>query len=211
MAWSKPSGMFDRDFEWAELTRFAGSDAPRATLGIVSGRRRQGKTFLLDALTVEANGFMFTAAETTEADSLRQFGEALASYLGEPVPFRYAGWDEAITRLMRIAEAPARATIPPCQALQLPSYSVLEQSAQRCNTPGAPVARLGLVIHWQASGRKRAIARQSRTRADRPDAGLPARQGILGDNRPAHRGADQRHRGRNTRVPQGIRARRRPS
>jgi hypothetical protein len=29
-------------------------------LGIVSGRRRQGKTFLVDALTVEANGFMFT-------------------------------------------------------------------------------------------------------------------------------------------------------
>src|SRR5579859_5831266 len=100
MAWSKPPDMFDRDYEWGELTRFAGNSAPRATLGIVSGRRRQGKTFLVDALTVEANGFMFTAAETTEADSLRQFGEALAAYLDEPVPFRFAGWDEAITRLM---------------------------------------------------------------------------------------------------------------
>ena len=77
MVWSKPQDMFDRDFEWGELTRFAGNSAPRATLGIVSGRRRQGKTFLVDALTVEANGFMFTAAETTEADSLHQFGEAL--------------------------------------------------------------------------------------------------------------------------------------
>jgi uncharacterized protein len=103
MPWSKPSNMFDRDYEWTELTSFAGSSAPRATLGIVSGRRRQGKTFLLDALTVQANGFMFTAAETTEADSLHQFGEALASYVDEPVPFRFAGWDEAITRLMRVA------------------------------------------------------------------------------------------------------------
>ena len=45
MSWSKPQDMFDRDYEWGELTRFAGNSAPRATLGIVSGRRRQGKTF----------------------------------------------------------------------------------------------------------------------------------------------------------------------
>src|ERR1700677_1454280 len=95
--------MFDRDFEWGELARFASSDTSRATLGIVSGRRRQGKTFLLDALAVQANGFMFTATETTEPDSLHQFGDALASYLGEPTPFRFANWSEAITRLMRVA------------------------------------------------------------------------------------------------------------
>lgn len=170
MAWSKPSGMFDRDFEWAELTRFAGSDAPRATLGIVSGRRRQGKTFLLDALTVGANGFMFTAAETTEADSLRQFGEALASYLGEPVPFRYAGWDEAITRLMRIAaggpkpvvidEFPFLAKATPA----LPSLiqRALEPSAQRRNTPvrlllcGSALSFMGKLLAGSAPLRGRA-------------------------------------------------------
>jgi AAA+ ATPase superfamily predicted ATPase len=143
MAWSKPQDMFDRDFEWGELTRFAGNSAPRATLGIVSGRRRQGKTFLLDALAGEANGFMFTAAETTEADSLHQFGEALAAYLDEPTPFRFAGWDEAITRLMRLAvngpkpvvidEFPFLAKATPA----LPSLiqRALEPSAQRRNTP----------------------------------------------------------------------------
>lgn len=81
MTLSKPGDMFDRGFEWGELTRFASSGASRATLGIVSGRRRQGKTFLLDALAVQTNGFMFTATETTEADSLHQFGDALASIL----------------------------------------------------------------------------------------------------------------------------------
>src|ERR1017187_7998439 len=103
MTIGKPRDMFDRDFEWDELARFAANGSGRATLGIVSGRRRQGKTFLLDALTVQSEGFMFTAAETTEADSLHQLGQALASYLGEPTPFRFANWDEAITRLMRIA------------------------------------------------------------------------------------------------------------
>ena len=48
MTWRKPRDMFDRDFEWGQLTLFASSGVPRATLGIVSGRRRQGKTFLLD-------------------------------------------------------------------------------------------------------------------------------------------------------------------
>jgi AAA+ ATPase superfamily predicted ATPase len=94
--------MFDRDFEWSELTRYAVNPDPRATLGIVSGRRRQGKTYLLDALVQAVGGFMFTATETTEADSLHQFGSALAAFLDEPGPFRFTSWDEAITRLMRI-------------------------------------------------------------------------------------------------------------
>lgn len=46
----KPDRVFDRDREWAGLVRFATSSSPDVRLGIVSGRRRQGKTFLLDAL-----------------------------------------------------------------------------------------------------------------------------------------------------------------
>jgi uncharacterized protein len=44
----KPAEMFDRDYEWSALTRYIGDEQPGATLGVVSGRRRQGKTFLLD-------------------------------------------------------------------------------------------------------------------------------------------------------------------
>jgi hypothetical protein len=162
--------MFDRDFEWAELTRFASSDAPRATLGIVSGRRRQGKTFLMDAIAVKAKGFMFTAAETTEADSLHQFGEALAAHLGEATPFRFTGWDEAITRLMRIAvdgpkpvvidEFPFLARASPA----LPSLiqRALEPSAQRRNTPvrlllcGSAMSFMGKLLAGSAPLRGRA-------------------------------------------------------
>jgi uncharacterized protein len=168
--WGKPQDMFDRDYEWAELTRFAGNSAPRATLGIVSGRRRQGKTFLVDALAVEANGFMFTAAETTEADSLRQLGEALASYLDEPTPFRFAGWDEAVTRLMRLAtngpkpvvidEFPFLAKATPA----LPSLiqRALEPAAQRGNTPvrlllcGSALSFMGNLLAGSAPLRGRA-------------------------------------------------------
>lgn len=98
----KPPEMFDRDFEWSELVRFASYRGPEATLGVVSGRRRQGKTFLLDALCRATGGFYFAATEATEAESLRQFGAALARYIRQPTPYRFAHWEEAVQTLMSL-------------------------------------------------------------------------------------------------------------
>ena len=166
----KPAEMFDRDFEWAELTRFAGYTGREATLGVVSGRRRQGKTFLLDGITRTTGGFMFTATETTEADALRQFGEALAAHCDEPVPFRFAHWDEAITRLMRIATAgPTIAVIDEFPFLAkaspaLPSIiqRALDPAARRDNTPvrlllcGSALSFMGRLLSGNAPLRGRA-------------------------------------------------------
>jgi uncharacterized protein len=105
MAVDKPAGMFDRDFEWSELVRFATYPGREATLGIVSGRRRQGKTFLLDAVCSAAGGFYFSATEATEAESLRQFGTALARHSGQPVPYRFTHWEEAVSTLMSLPVA----------------------------------------------------------------------------------------------------------
>ncbi|OIV37108.1 ATPase [Mangrovactinospora gilvigrisea] len=99
----KPADMFDRDFEWAELVRFAQHTRPGPALGVVSGRRRQGKTFLLDALTQATGGFFFAASEATEAESLRQFGTALARYEQRPTPYHFAHWDEAVQTMMTLA------------------------------------------------------------------------------------------------------------
>lgn len=103
MIMDKPVEMFDRDYEWSELSRFVRYPGPEATLGVVSGRRRQGKTFLLDAVCRATGGFYFAATEATEAESLQQFGTALARHLGEPVPRRFTHWDEAVEFLMTIA------------------------------------------------------------------------------------------------------------
>ena len=92
--------MFDRDFEWSELVRFATYGGAEAMLGIVSGRRRQGKTYLLDALTRASGGMLFTATEATAPESLREFGAVLARFRGEPVPYRFESWDEALTQLL---------------------------------------------------------------------------------------------------------------
>ncbi|MBB1245372.1 ATP-binding protein [Streptomyces durbertensis] len=163
--------MFDRDFEWSELTRFAALPGRTAILGVISGRRRQGKTFLLDALARASGGFMYTATETTEADALRQFGEALARYRGQPTPFRFAYWDEAVTELMRVAEAgkPTVAVIDEFPFLAkaspaLPSViqRALDPTAQHGNTPvrlllcGSALSFMGGLLSGSAPLRGRA-------------------------------------------------------
>jgi AAA+ ATPase superfamily predicted ATPase len=84
--------MFDREFEWDALARFAVDPAPGATLGVVSGRRRQGKTFLLRALCEAAGGYYFGADEATDGESLRRVGAALAGRLGVAAPLAFDGW-----------------------------------------------------------------------------------------------------------------------
>lgn len=96
---AKPGRIFDRSFEWSTLARFAGSTSSHARLGIVSGRRRQGKTYLLRALAEATGGFYFTAVEATAADSLREFGAALADHVGGHAAYALNDWTEALRAL----------------------------------------------------------------------------------------------------------------
>lgn len=95
----KPGEVFDRSVEWRHLVDFVERDDVRPALGVVSGRRRQGKTYLLEALTRAGGGFYFGATQATEAESLRLFGEALGTHTGAAVPPRFANWDEAMRHL----------------------------------------------------------------------------------------------------------------
>lgn len=96
---AKPDHVFDRDREWAGLTRFASNAHAGALLGVVSGRHRQGKSFLLEALTSATGGMYFPALEETEAVSLRAFGAALIRQ-GIPVSRPLQDWGDAISLLL---------------------------------------------------------------------------------------------------------------
>ncbi|WP_379519750.1 AAA family ATPase [Nonomuraea insulae] len=100
---AKPEKVFARDFEWQALAKFAANLGHTARMGVVSGRRRQGKTLLIESLAKELGGFYFGATEATEAESLSMFSAALADHAGEPHSFRFANWDEAIRRLFAIS------------------------------------------------------------------------------------------------------------
>ena len=92
----KPAWLYDRDFEWSALLNFAQSASPRMRLGIVSGRRRQGKTFLLRALAEATGAFYYAAAEATVVDSLRDLGAVLAAHTGAALPYAIRDWNEAV-------------------------------------------------------------------------------------------------------------------
>jgi uncharacterized protein len=141
----KPGWIFDRDPEWSALTAFVANPRSRALLGIVSGRRRQGKTYLLSALAQAMNGFYFAADEATEAESLRRFSNALAEFSGAPVQF--ADWDTALTFLLHtLAERPVPLVIDefPLLMKTAPSLpALLRRHIDREQTgPGGSAARL---------------------------------------------------------------------
>jgi AAA+ ATPase superfamily predicted ATPase len=97
----KPDQIFDRDTEWAGLVSFATDTRTGATLGVVSGRRRQGKSYLLQALAGTAGGIYFPALEMTEAVSLRLFADELVRFTRAPVP-PFRDWLEAIPYLFNV-------------------------------------------------------------------------------------------------------------
>jgi uncharacterized protein len=59
----KPGELHDRDREWEALAEFARDPTAGVTLGLLYGRRRQGKTLMLELLAEATGGFMFTARE----------------------------------------------------------------------------------------------------------------------------------------------------
>ncbi|MGW7290428.1 AAA family ATPase [Streptomyces sp. NPDC054847] len=98
----KPADMFDREYEWSALSRFITDEQPGATLGVVSGRRRQGKTFLLDAACRAGGGFYFGATEATDTESLRRIGAALTEHSRPATPYHFANWSEVIDALLAL-------------------------------------------------------------------------------------------------------------
>lgn len=113
----KPSEIFDRDDEWNDLVRFAVDNAAGATLGVVSGRRRQGKTLLLYSLAQATGGLYFAATEATEADSLRRLGQVIADHVGAPAPLQLESWERAIdvttASPSRSSPSTRRSCVPP--------------------------------------------------------------------------------------------------
>jgi AAA+ ATPase superfamily predicted ATPase len=167
----KPADMFDRDAEWSGLAAFVTDARPGATLGIVSGRRRQGKTYLLDAVCQASGGFYFGATEATEAESLRRIGMALTEYLRPATPFRPTDWHEVVDVLLTLgAQRPvpvvldefpylAKAT-PELPSIIQQAYGPLREQRTRSSTRlllcGSAMSFMGRLLSGGAPLRGRA-------------------------------------------------------
>lgn len=135
---AKPDGIFDRELEWVELARFAADERPGATLGVVSGRRRQGKTLLLYELARASGGFYFGATEATATESLRRLGEALGAYTNAPGPVQLADWSAGVDALLALGrQRPVTVVIDEFPYLVRAARD-LPSIIQHALTPGRP-------------------------------------------------------------------------
>jgi hypothetical protein len=94
--------MTGRKGEWARLREFATSREPGATLGIVWGRRRTGKSFLLEALVDRIGGFYYEAVRGSSAEALRELGARLAAHQKAAAPLSLENWDAAVAVLLNL-------------------------------------------------------------------------------------------------------------
>jgi AAA+ ATPase superfamily predicted ATPase len=100
--WLKPAALHDRSPEWQSLVDFAMGGGRGATLGLVYGRRRQGKTLLLELLAEAAGGLMYGAQQQTESQNLADLGAAYARHTGAPGPIAFADWSQALEALLKL-------------------------------------------------------------------------------------------------------------
>lgn len=100
----KPGALFDREVEWSDLTSFATNPAPGATLAILYGRRRQGKTLMLELLAEAREGFLFTGLEQSSAQNLAAMSQAYRTFTRTAAPIAFAGWDQVMDALLALGE-----------------------------------------------------------------------------------------------------------
>jgi hypothetical protein len=102
---AKPERLSHRDRDWTELADFATSRSRGATLGLVYGRRRQGKTLMLELLARQTGGFFFGATTQSESQNLADLGRALGSHLGLGAsPLALDNWRTALDAVLRLGE-----------------------------------------------------------------------------------------------------------
>ncbi|MBM3268129.1 MAG: ATP-binding protein [Candidatus Sericytochromatia bacterium] len=85
------------------LETFLESGVDRPTLGLVYGRRRIGKSTLLEGVARERRGFYWEATRSEAAVHLARLGEAVGAHL-RVGKLSFDSWEEAIGQLLRLGD-----------------------------------------------------------------------------------------------------------
>ena len=143
----KPDDLFDRIIEWGDLERFVNSEVPGLRIGVLYGRRRLGKSFLLRRLAREHRGMYHMAVEEEQGPALQRFVDtiAVARELGRG-DLAPRDWEHALRlalsgpeRLIVIDELPYLIDSAPGASIPSLLQHLVDESR---NTPGAEPKRV---------------------------------------------------------------------
>ena len=148
MSITKPDFVFDRGAEWSDLCGFVASPARGARLGLVYGRRRQGKTLLLEALCEATGGFIWQARQQSSSQNLRDLEGAIGRFSGV-VP-RLSTWDEAIAALLDLR---------PSEKSERPIPVVIDEIGYVLDDDSAFASRLQAALSPATNRRRRSSVR----------------------------------------------------
>lgn len=180
------------------IERFLDSDVGHPTLGLVYGRRRIGKSTLLDDVTSNRSGFYWEATRGEAPVHLALLGAALGRHLGTG-RLSLETWDEAVLQLLRLGEGGAVPVVLDEVGYLLESEPALDSilatalgpptpwpipsssSTMRSSSPTAPCCETGTHV---ASGRSGSppgstpgsVDRSSRSSPATGFAGMPRRR-----------------------------------
>ncbi|MFD4144389.1 ATP-binding protein [Streptomyces sp. NPDC058572] len=100
----KPVDVVGRDREWGLLAEFLADPDPAMRLGIVSGRRRHGKSYLLEALSEQVGGLYVTAVrEEGRLPAIRRFSDTVAAHAGlRPGSLRLVDWRDVLSNALEV-------------------------------------------------------------------------------------------------------------
>jgi uncharacterized protein len=116
---TKPESVFGREREWNLLIDHLQGQRTGSQLAIVRGRRRQGKSSLLDAAASATGAFYWEAAQQSREQNLVAFGEAWGQYVGAPGALRFTDWATALDVVFAV----------PSQRLMLDEVGYLVETA----------------------------------------------------------------------------------
>ena len=122
---AKPPSLYDRESEWDDLTGFVSAAGPRLRLGILYGRRRYGKSYLLRRLQESVGGLYHLALQEERRSALDRFAAAVASVQAGDPPLRFDDWSAALG----YAAAALGDREPKPQVLVLDEYPYLRQGS----------------------------------------------------------------------------------
>lgn len=101
----RPPTLFNRVAEWDDLAAFTAPGGPDSLrLGVVYGRRRQGKSEILQHICDATGGLYALALEQhSKPLALQRFGDALAEWAGLPSGINFPSWENALETAVRMA------------------------------------------------------------------------------------------------------------